>query len=83
MKRTEILQRTVNAIQHRDRSHTGRFWLCYLNGELKCVPAGKGPPPEIAFTCFNNCTLDTGLTSKQWNCLEGLIYKTLHQKGYV
>ena len=81
MKRTEILPMMAGVISRREFS-TGKYYhIGWQAGNFVCVPAGLKKAPEIIFAKITSFSLETGLSSKEWDALEEKIYNFLEQKG--
>lgn len=78
-----ILNEVVKAINERDYSFTGNFRICYLEGEIRCIPARHCPNAEITFGVFQNRSLEIGLTTKDWDTLQARIIKFYKLKGIL
>lgn len=81
MKRSEILSAVLNAIENREPNAAGWFWLCYKDGEIKCLAGGDLPQPEIWFCKLTAKQVYNGLTSPEWSAIESRIFNILNQKG--
>lgn len=66
-----ILNEAEAAIGARDKAYQGVFYMCWLDEKIQCVPWDKAEKAEFVFASYRDATLTAGLTSKQWNQLEG------------
>lgn len=81
MKRGEILGQVYDAILHRPTNTGHRWYLCWSDGKIQCLPMSHQPRPEIIFGIRTTFQLMDGLTSQYWSLLEAKIYTFLKDKG--
>lgn len=81
MKRSEILGQVYDAIFYRPPNTGVRWYLCWVDGKIQCLPMSHQPKPEIIFLECNTSRLNEGFSSVRWSILEAKIYTFLKDKG--
>jgi len=81
MKRSEILGQVYDSILHRPENTGARWYLCWFDGKIQCLPMSHQPRPEIIFEDFKTYELNSGFNDQRWTQLESKIYTFLKEKG--
>lgn len=83
MKRNELLDGALAAITIRPASGMGRWFVCYVDNAIKCLPIEHKGKVEIVFGTYTAQEIGIGLTSKQWDTLEYKMLRFFEQKGMI
>ncbi len=81
MNRSEILGLVGKAIFDRPVNPGVRWYICWVDSKIQCLPMSNQPKPEIIFRKCTDYQLQFGFDSPQWGVLEAKIYTFLKEKG--
>lgn len=81
MNRSEILAQVYDAILHRPVNTGQRWYLCWADGRIRCLPMSHQPKPDVVFDTRTTYQLSQGCTENEWWKLELKIYTFLKDKG--
>lgn len=83
MNRDQILSVVETAIANRPPSGSGKWFLCFKDGEIKARPTCLIPMPEAIFHTFTEYQAETGFNSQVWGKINTEIFVFLRQKGLI
>jgi len=69
MNTEQLLNMVEVAINNRPASPAKRWWLCFIDGEFRCVPVEAPAGKDTVLETFTLDQLEKGLSTKQWGRL--------------
>ena len=69
MNPEQYLHAVQSAIEKRDKSHTGKFHLCFFDMMFRCVPTKHTNCPHKVFFELTEAQCVKGLKNSQWERL--------------
>lgn len=83
MKRTEIIPTLEKLFASPPFTIAKTYKICWLNGGLRLISSNCSVQPEIVFYIVHKSEIRAGLSSTEWNTIEGKVVVFLTQKGLL